>query len=149
MDIGRFLQSTSAMGASWARDARKPRVETHEVPLTFSRIVTMLNDAKSREGDVDMDISVEAYNELLNNTAGLRRYTADRFDTDDDALAFYAPTGKVTLRPDPALSVGQHRWRRPTARAIARGNVAGCSYCGAPGQTIGTRCEYCQVAVSR
>jgi hypothetical protein len=24
-----------------------------------------------------------------------------------------------------------------------------CSYCGAPGQRVGTRCEYCQVAVSR
>lgn len=24
-----------------------------------------------------------------------------------------------------------------------------CSYCGAPGQRIGSRCEYCQVAVSR
>lgn len=24
-----------------------------------------------------------------------------------------------------------------------------CSYCGAPGQRVSTRCEYCQVFVSR
>jgi hypothetical protein len=32
---------------------------------------------------------------------------------------------------------------------MASGPIAKCSYCGAPGQRIGTRCEYCQVAVSR
>ena len=27
--------------------------------------------------------------------------------------------------------------------------LSACGYCGAPGQRAGTRCEYCQVAVSK
>lgn len=34
-----------------------------------------------------------------------------------------------------------HHRRKPVLSA--------CGYCGAPGQRAGTRCEYCQVAVSK
>jgi hypothetical protein len=52
------------------------------------------------------------------------------------------------LKTTAELGAAYHR-RQKRARTKAQPSTQACSYCGAPGQRIGTRCEYCQVAVSR
>jgi hypothetical protein len=39
--------------------------------------------------------------------------------------------------------------RRSRRTRMAVQSTCPCSYCGAPGQRVGARCEYCQVAVSK
>jgi hypothetical protein len=57
--------------------------------------------------------------------------------------------GKL-LKTTAELGVTYHRRQKRTrAKGWMLPPTQSCSYCGAPGQRIGTRCEYCQVAVNR
>lgn len=132
--------------------------------LTFASLAR-----EQRSGMVH--VSPEAFDEMLANIRALRQWpNAAPLDPDaDGSLTFYGPVGKITVRPDPSLRGDARRWDGLNiGRLVADIATAGsshfrdqqrrrqpetatrsCSYCGAPGQRVGTRCDYCQVAVSR
>lgn len=87
------------------------------------------------------------------------------YSEDDESLTFYLPGGKVVVTQDRSTPDGTWGRRAELDMGNLIGNIARsgstyfkrnrmprhqpCAYCGAPGQTVGSRCEYCQVAVSR
>lgn len=96
--------------------------------------------ASFQPGQDVVELEPQDYADVLTELVALRRYTDERdLDVlqDGQPPVIQGPYGPVTLVV---------RGAKPIAARIAH---ARCGYCGAPGQRIGSRCEYCQVAVSR
>lgn len=67
----------------------------------------------------------------------------------NDAETTYKPFNMGKLVSEIATMGGTHFSHRKRARGRVKSERKPCGYCGAPGQVVNTRCEYCQVAVSR
>ncbi len=117
-------------------------------------------------------MSPDTWASMVAQVGGLRRYTSGSEDVERHGIGrMQLPLGAIEVRLDTTLEPGTWKWddesnlgglvrsvmnlgttRLRDRRHAKRPRVATmqrCGYCGAPGQTIGTRCEYCQVGVSR
>jgi hypothetical protein len=169
LNIGKLLKDCAEAGATYHRCQRYPGSSngrtagsdpagggstpspgTTQPLLTFSRIASM-----GRAGT--LYVCPWAYVDLQTENACLRRYTADMSAFDG---TYQGPCGLVTIVVDRALERGTHRWSDapPDVPAMCLPGfwnrdeaplTRACSYCGAPGQRVSTRCEYCQVFVSK
>lgn len=116
-DIGRFVQNTSAMGATYFRDARRERGNIVAIVL--------------REPGPDVDVSPDVWSALVAYHTGIDYPGKPSLVGDDGAVRFYGLHGLLCVRELESLPAG-------TIRSM-----------GTREAVPGTRCEYCQVAVSQ
>lgn len=113
--------------------------------MTIGKLVLNVAKLGGRAGTLHVDS--QSYVDVMGELATLRRYTSEFPAHGGHDLVLQGPWGPVRLVADTSLAPGMHRWTDDVP--VIAGPVVKCSYCGAPGQRVGTRCEYCQVAVSR
>jgi hypothetical protein len=113
-------------------------------------------------------MSPDAWASMVAQVGGLRRYTSGSEDVERHGIGrMQLPHGAIEVHLDTTLEPGTWEWDdEPPVGGLVRSvmdlgttrmrrarrsapSTQRCGYCGAPGQVIGTRCEYCQVAVSR
>jgi hypothetical protein len=130
------------------------------VTLTFATLCS-----EQRAGTVH--VSREAFAEMVASLSARMLYAHAPLPDDDGDFRFYGPCGLIRIRVREELTGDEYEWADLDVGGLVQ-NIAQlggtyfrgqrqakrpaaqkCSYCGAPGQRIGTRCEYCQVAVSR